>query len=177
MPAQSAPPRRPPPPPPPPAASPPAPPPPPTPPGGAQLQRAERPHPCPGQREVASVTAAGVQDIDALLRAVGRWGAEGARPGEVRPEREQHSPERRMLGIVFVLAAVEQLDTGRQVLRLVPGVGIHAPAARRECACQKDDQRQCQPPRRCGARAAECAQTYAPNGCRSMMVCSRSGPV
>jgi len=51
---------------------------------------------------------------------LGGGGAERARPGEVRPERDQHSPERRMLGIVFVLAAVEQLDTGRQVLRLVP---------------------------------------------------------
>src|SRR2546430_3602286 len=38
-------------------------------------------------------------------------------------------------------------------------------------------QRQCQPPRRGGARARRCAQTYAPNGWRSMMVCSRSGPV
>jgi len=31
-------------------------------------------------------------------------------PARYGPEREQHSPERRMLGIVFVLAAVEQLD-------------------------------------------------------------------
>ena len=146
-------------------------------PGGEQQQREERQHACPGKREVAPVVAAGVQDIDAFLRAVRRRGAERARPGEVRPEREQHAPERRMLGIVFVLAAVEQLDTGRQVLRLVPGVGIHAPAARRECACQEDDQRQCQPPRRGAAPAHRCAQTYAPNGCRSMMVCSRSGPV
>src|SRR5207237_485543 len=133
--------------------------------------------PQPRKGEVAPIMAAGVQDIDAFLRAVRRWAAERARPGEVRPEREQHPPERRMLGVVFVLAAVEQLDTGGQVLGLVPGVGIHAPAARRECACQKNDQRQCQPPRRGGARARRCAQTYAPNGWRSMMVCSRSGPV
>src|ERR1700730_14271425 len=120
---------------------------------------------------------AGVQDIDAFLRAVRRRGAERARPGEVWPQRQQHPPERRMLGVVFVLAAIEELDTGCQMLRLVPGGGIYAPAARRESACQQDDQRQCQPRRRSCARAHECGQVYAPNGCRSMMVCSRSGPV
>ena len=50
-------------------------------------------------------------------------------PGEVGPERQQHAGERRMLGVVLVVALVEQLDTGGEVLRLVPGVGVDAPAA------------------------------------------------
>ena len=34
-----------------------------------------------------------------------------------------------MLGVVLVVSLVEQLDTGGEVLRLVPGVGVDAPAA------------------------------------------------
>jgi hypothetical protein len=47
-----------------------------------------------------------------------------------------------VLGVVLVLAPIEQLDPGRQVLGLVPGVGIHAPAAGGEQAGGEDDERQ-----------------------------------
>ncbi len=32
-----------------------------------------------------------------------------------------------MLDVIFILAAIEQLHTGRQMFRLVPGVSIDAP--------------------------------------------------
>ena len=82
-----------------------------------------------------------------------------------------------MLGVVLVPAPVEQLDARGQMLRLVPGVGIYRPAAGRQQARAEYEQRQGQPRRWSCARAGDSGQSYAPNGCRRTIVCSRSGPV
>ena len=62
--------------------------------------------------------------------------------GEIRADREEHARERRMLGVVLVLAAIQELDTGREMFRLVPGVGVDAPAAGCEYAGEENDEQQ-----------------------------------
>ena len=51
------------------------------------------------------------------------------RPGKVRRECQQDARKRRMLGVKLVLASVEQLHAGGQVLGFVPGVTEHPPGA------------------------------------------------
>jgi hypothetical protein len=53
-----------------------------------------------------------------------------------------------MLGVVLVLAEIEKLDAGGEMLGLVPGVVVDAPAARGEQTRKTDDQDQCQARRR-----------------------------
>ncbi len=48
-------------------------------------------------------------------------------PARCGPERNQGARQRRMLGVEFVLAPVQQLHAGGQVLGFVPGMTKHPP--------------------------------------------------
>ena len=145
-------------------------------PGDDEQQREKGQHAKPRKRQITPVRSLHIEDVETLGRPLRRWGAEGARAREIGPDGEQHAPERRMLGVVLVLAAIEQLDAGREVLGLVPGVGVHTPAAGRQQTGREDDERQylARRRRRTGGKRGA---AHPANGCRSTMVSSRSGPV
>ena len=67
-----------------------------------------------------------------------------------------------MLGVVLVAAAVDERDARRQVLGLVPGVGIHPPAAGGEHTRRENDRDQRQGRRFRNTRAGQRAQGSAP---------------
>ena len=127
-------------------------------PRGQQQQHEKRQRAGAREQQKAFVVPAGVKDVLAFLGAIRRWRAERVCAGEVGSQSEQDPGERRMLGVVLVMPAVEELKTGRQMLRLIPGVAVDAPAARGEQARRENDEHQCAAHCHRGVRAAKTAQ-------------------